>query len=302
MPYGEACTYIGPTGPAEFNEWELQPPQTSNPLPFVDSLVVRGVSLSMGQDDAWLSGEVRLLSGGSWNTTAKNIIFNGSWFLSSDVLVPAFTAKQKQKIFARWSGDDNDPVRHFLRGSYPHHRTGPDFTFQTFASDADVMKQHRQSAPPMRGRHFTVTPTSPHEINMSNGWRLTRAKERYRRPGTKTVSSFPVWDFHPGKGRFNDSLTLSGVVLHGKSGAVWIEGHIRLLGGSAFDIGGGAWIWNGKLEVSRFAGTVAKDSSGDVVAVAPFDEKPMVGEVIACGRVGWGGTIRGPEFEFVVID
>ena len=144
-----------------------------------------------------------------------------------------------------------------------------------------------------------VTPTSPHSINMSNGWRL-EVPRRYHTAISKTFTSFPVWELHPGKARFNDSLTLSGVVVYCGSGSVWMEGHIRLLGGSAFDIGGGAWIWNGKLEVSRFAGTVAKDSSGDVVAVAPFDEEPTVGEVVANG--GGDGHVRGPELEFVVID
>ena len=192
--------------------WELK--HAGNQLPFVDSLVVRGVSLVMGPYDAWLCGEVRLLSGGSWFTTSKNIIFNGSWLISRDAFVPVWTSPKNDKVYVKIKGRGGDPVKdaqmsnapgdtgldlmwrvppppsrsddklllkvhmmasrrdacarqfdkrymrvsgwvtkvlgvqhahkapvkNFLGGwFYARHKTGPEFIFQTFASDVDVM-------------------------------------------------------------------------------------------------------------------------------------------------------------------
>ena len=137
---------------------------------------------------------------------------------------------------------------------------------------------------PASGKHYTVTPTSAHSIQMSNGWCLERVLEGQGRD--KRVTPFPAWDLRPGPSLvFNDTLTLSGVVLRGGHGNLWIEGRIRILGGSALEIRGGGWVWNGIVEVSQSAGTVAKDNAGNVVAVVPFDGQPTA-KVLLHGRQG----------------
>jgi len=263
------------------------------PAPFVDLLVVEGVDLILNFDSAWLSGEIRILDGACWLPTARKITFNGNWFISSASLVPAMCGKGI--TYVPWNKDIS--VADYLRGVHRWHTFGPDFNINYSSTDILMQIPPQLSAPPYEGKFVVIDRTVvSDEITLSNGFSLKQEKMlvglpvfRLRVPrrdashGIRTCS------------KFIDHIIITGVVLKCGSGNVWLEGCIFVGDGAVLNFGGGNWVFNGTVEISRTAGKFLYSVGNKPVGVVRWDQENISPLQLIKGR--GDGHKFGPNFE-----